>query len=188
MTDFLGTTASSGVKVTDPEKVKELIEKYHIDTGIELGPDGILRIYGHDWFAVWDEETLRQCCTDEFLEELRQYIPPQEKLIIQSVGHEGCRYPLSAQEIVVTREDVRYSSFTCGGETEKTDAGKNWKEDPKIVEFIDLLKYDGTTIETDVLGAFQEAESLEEFKMIATGRLENLIKETQATIEEIEDL
>ena len=99
MADFGAVTASSGAKVTDIEAVRQLLKKYDIE-GLEykVTNDGYFYVYGYEYFSVYTEEN--GYATEEFLEELSTYL--DEILVIQSIGGEKCRFPLSATEIIIT--------------------------------------------------------------------------------------
>lgn len=121
MANFEAVTSSNGLKVLPEQAVplKALLDKYVIEPELDTDiKDGEFAIYGYFWFSVyavnkdepdgvdWDTEM-----TDEFLNELRQFVPEGEKFIIQSIGYEKCRYPLSAMAIVVSRDKVEWHNL-----------------------------------------------------------------------------
>jgi hypothetical protein len=115
MADFVAVTSSSGVRVTDREKVQALLERFHTEPAGEW-TDDLFGFWDYEWFAVYPmveiggekEPDYDADATDEFLKELAQFIPEGERLVIQSVGHEKCRFPLGGQSIVVTPGGVEY--------------------------------------------------------------------------------
>jgi len=117
MANFVATTSSNGVKITDTKGLDKLLERYAIvgeDINAECN-DGEFSIWGYDWLSVYPnidgEINYDEDCLDEFLNELRAFIPAGERFVIQSIGATKCRYPLSAQAIIVTREKVEYWSM-----------------------------------------------------------------------------
>jgi hypothetical protein len=106
MANFEGTTASNGAKI-NPRKAKAImaiVEDYNfaggdIDVMVE---DNKLHIYGHAWLDVQkaDNDEQWEDCIDEFLTRLAPLL--KEPLIIQCIGAEKCRYPLSAMQVSVT--------------------------------------------------------------------------------------
>lgn len=123
MANFEATTASSGVKVMDVEAVKELIDLYDFpsELTVEVIEDGMLYIYGYEWFDAsrWmrncdgDEEEYEDM-GDEFLENLRPLIAEEDGLIIDCIGGEKCRWPLSAMRIIVKRDGISYRGLEGG--------------------------------------------------------------------------
>lgn len=109
--DFVATTASSGAKVTEVDEVERLIKRYRfpeMTVGVDSG--GNFFLYGYDWFVAYDkdDEHYEEELTEEFLEELKGFIKPGETLIIQSVGYEGCMFPLAAWQGIVTNESITH--------------------------------------------------------------------------------
>lgn len=102
MANFEAITASNSAKVK--KGVTALLEKYnliesHYEVEIELNKyKDRIEIYGYEWFCIYDPKS-GEYATDEFLKELAPYL--QEELIIQCIGHEKCRYPLSFWQITV---------------------------------------------------------------------------------------
>jgi hypothetical protein len=115
MANFLGITASNGAEIK-VEKILEL-EKY-LSTFATSGEDGDMvhiedtpskiYVYGYDWFqahryvegSVSEEIDFDTEVTEEFLIGLAQFL--KEPLIVQCVGHEKCRFPLSAWQYKIS--------------------------------------------------------------------------------------
>jgi len=129
MANFEGVTASSGAAIK-PEKLEELMT--YLEGFSACGEDGdmvkiegnTIQIYGYDWFAVYEkyevinsdtpeekEVDYDNDVTDTFLEGLKPFL--EEPLIVQSIGNEKCRYPLSAWEWKVNPEgEIQQGGFS----------------------------------------------------------------------------
>jgi len=116
MANFEGVTASNSpaIKPDKIDKIKEIVDRYCLNELACGVRDGCLELYGYDFFYVsanepndMDDEYDK---TDNFLKEIAPLL--LEKLVIQSVGSEKCRFPLAAQEIVVLPNgDITYNGF-----------------------------------------------------------------------------
>jgi hypothetical protein len=119
MAEFIAVTASNGPKVKDHEAVERVIAGFFFDPELKIGvafdPDDgspSLFIYGYRWPEAWEvpigiprdefdpysDDTYEEGA-DGFialLQELALYL--EEPLIVQAIGNEKCRYPLSACE------------------------------------------------------------------------------------------
>jgi len=116
LANFMGITASNGIKLK--KGADEYLERFHFsgeDANVGIDGGGCLFFYGYSWLTVYkrtdpgeDED-----CEDEFFQGLRQFVPEKSKLIIQRIGYEKCRFPLSAQSISITRRRVTYKGIEC---------------------------------------------------------------------------
>jgi len=113
MANFTGRTSSKPCKVTDPEAVQAILDKYTSDAGIgepevvfELRGDE-LNIWGYDWIGVDiydDDGEYNPDGLDKIIEELQPYI--EDELVIHCIGGERCRFPLSAMQFVITKDKI----------------------------------------------------------------------------------
>jgi len=116
MANFESVTACNGIKLK--QGVKAYLERFHIsseDTNVGVEEDGSLTFYGYSWFSIYniDDKDMDEDVSDEFFNGLRKFVPKGKKLIIHRIGHEKCRYPLSAEAIIITDRRVKYEGFTC---------------------------------------------------------------------------
>jgi len=138
MANFTGRTVSKPCKVTDPKAVQAILNKYDYDAGIgepevvfELRGDE-LNVFGYDWLdgnaiGSYDKDgEYNPDGLDNLIEALQPYI--EDELVIQCVGGERCRFPLSATQLVITKTKI----------VERTLAG----DDAGIVEEIKDRIYD----------------------------------------------
>jgi hypothetical protein len=108
MANFDATTASNGAKIKDgtKEAVEAIIDKYIFNELTVQISDKYLEVYGYDWLNVGkdgeDEDDMD--FAQEFLEEIAPFLA--EPLIIQCVGAEKCRFPLSAMEVKVNPDGI----------------------------------------------------------------------------------
>lgn len=115
MATFIGVTSSNGITLDDGQKkqVDALMEKYHLnfmeDTQTS-NSDGEFGFWGYDWLDIRDKAE-DQCSTEEFFEEFSHILHEGQKLIVQCIGNEKCRFPLAAMEIVVTPGKVKIIGF-----------------------------------------------------------------------------
>jgi hypothetical protein len=63
-----------------------------------------------------------------------------------------------------------------------------WKDSPEVVEFMNSTKHHSATVEADILDAFEEAETLEEFKDSVKGKMEGLESEAGGIKVAVEEL
>ena len=77
--------------------------KLRADNG--LGPDDDIEDYKHD--ALMD----REGDLGDFTNGIQQFMADGDKFTIHCVGSEKCRFPLSAMEIIVTKNGVKYNMF-----------------------------------------------------------------------------
>ena len=118
MANFEAVTASSGmqIKKRDLEKFETLLKKYAFgEITTEVDESGWFHFYGYEWPVIYDMEDNNRDndLTEKFYEELRPFVPKGKQFIIQCIGGEKCRYPLSATEIVITRRGIKYQSFNA---------------------------------------------------------------------------
>jgi hypothetical protein len=119
MANFMGVTSSNGIILDDDQKkqVDALLEKYVLsmeDVQTDDG-DGGFGFWGYSWLfiiaATKEGEPEGDEVTDDFLDELSHILHKDQKLIIQCVGNEKCRFPLAAMQIVVTPGEVKITGF-----------------------------------------------------------------------------
>jgi hypothetical protein len=141
MATFVATTASNGPRVTDPEAVNKVLERYFWDGELtvtcvkeEQTGHSHLEMYGFDWPSAWhipegiDPEEFEPDYADssdgfdDFLKEIAPLLA--EPLTVHAVGSENCRYPLSACEWHVRPGDrtVRVNSFVCPESEPQSDS------------------------------------------------------------------
>ncbi len=129
MAEFEGVTASSGLKVPADKKaaLQALIDQFswgELTAELEPTQDGSfsLEIWGyefanvHPWTVDADgakEVDYDRDGTDEFLTALRPYVPAGGRFVLQSIGHEKCRFPLCGFTGIVTPEAVEYYGLPC---------------------------------------------------------------------------
>jgi hypothetical protein len=109
--DFFSVTASSGAKIKKGkvEEVTKLLDKYDFSCGLEYEIfDDSIEIFGYVWpeLRLKDPDGDFDDCFDKFLEELSPLI--SENLVIHAIGNCKCIFPLSAMEIKVTPQGVKY--------------------------------------------------------------------------------
>jgi len=120
MANFIGLTSSNGIQVDDEQqaKIDELLAKYYIAMEDYItGEKGEFGIWGYDWLNIrgviiqeegdepkpdYDNDT-----SEEFFEELRKILKPDQKLVVMSVGYEKLRY-VAAMKITVTPDEVKW--------------------------------------------------------------------------------
>lgn len=113
MANFCGTTTSNGIKLTKAQfnSVNKLLKKYEPSMeDVQLGEQSHWGIWGYDWidFRKADDDSY-DSMLDEFLNDLSRILNDEQKLVIQCIGGEKCRFPLAAMQIVVTKGNVLYS-------------------------------------------------------------------------------
>lgn len=64
----------------------------------------------------------------------------------------------------------------------------NWKDDPEVLDFMKGLKHQSSTIGSDVQDAFENAETLEEFKQSAGLGLTELYEEANGVADNLRKL
>lgn len=121
MANLISVTASRGARITDVKAVTAIVDKYDypeaLVINIETDDDSavpdlpLIEIYGHDCLDAYEHGSASgESKLDEFLSELSEFLA--EPLIIQVVGHESCRFPLIACEIVVCKgKAVQFNGF-----------------------------------------------------------------------------
>ena len=116
MADFMGITASSGTKIAANKRVgiTEYLKKFCFGGEItaQLEEDECFHFYGYDWpfIRLVNDEDSDNDVGDDFYEGLKQFVG-KKPIIIQMVGYEKCRFPLSSMEIVITKKKVTYNGF-----------------------------------------------------------------------------
>lgn len=119
MANFVGTTSSNGIDITPKQynAIQKLLKRYHFSMeDVHIGSETHFGIWGYDWLniiPIVDSEPnydANDVC-DEFLNALRVIFTPKQRLIIQCVGHEKCRFPLAAMQITVTKDKVEWWHF-----------------------------------------------------------------------------
>lgn len=112
--DFSGMTTSNTFKVKDAAAFWAAIKaiRFGGDVNITVAdpqvPHNALRIIGEDTFMAYaaDEEEgepdYRQERLNEFLTVLKNHLAAGEHAVIQSIGHEGLRFPFHGVAFVVT--------------------------------------------------------------------------------------
>ena len=109
MSGFEGVTASTRARIKEGkvEEVKRILDKYDFPCRLYCEIyDGCIEIFGEDWPYFWPKDGDQDDFDyfEEFLEELSPLL--SENLIIHTIGHDDCQYPLTAIEIVVTPDGV----------------------------------------------------------------------------------
>ena len=116
MTTYHGYTSSNRIPITDVDAVAELLEVY----GVEMFVDqvewerGQLRFAGDATFSAENPGADEQATTEGFFIALSEYLPADATLVVQSIGHEGMRFPLNAYQYTVTQDDVEFVQFDHG--------------------------------------------------------------------------
>jgi hypothetical protein len=106
------TTSESSAPVKSAVKLQKLIDHYDFGELVVAIDDGFLVIYGYDWFVAYEQnkQGIDEDATTQFLKEVAKHL--RDDLIIQSIGNEKCRFPLSAQQITVTPDGkITYKGF-----------------------------------------------------------------------------
>ena len=116
MANFEAVTACNGIKLKSG--VEEYLSRFQIvgeDINAGVDDDGTFHFYGYSWPSFYDasDDDMETDVEDEFWKGMRKFVPKGKKLIIHMIGHEKCRYPLSAQAIIITSTRVKYESITC---------------------------------------------------------------------------
>ena len=111
-------TASRGAHVTNAQTVRQLFDAHCFGTlEWEVTETGELSIWGYDAFDVYeaDDEGLPDyeagIATRSFLQQLSEYIAPDEELDIQTAGYTKCRLPVYAQRYVVRENEVLHADL-----------------------------------------------------------------------------
>ena len=99
-------TASSSVKVKDPERVKAMLNNYEMTCDLfwQVDSDNRFSLHGYNWpdltLAIPDgDEEDDGACFEEFLKSLAPFL--EEPLVIHSIGYEKGRFPPSGQSVLV---------------------------------------------------------------------------------------
>lgn len=113
MANFEAVTASFCAEpVKSATKLQKLIDHYDFGDLTVKVENGWLTIFGYDWFEVYDqsEENTMEEVNEQFLKEVAKHL--RADLVIQSIGNEKCRFPLSAMQITVTPDGkITYDGF-----------------------------------------------------------------------------
>ena len=119
MANFEARTASSGarIKAGKEEEVSHLFDRYVFPGDLTIETyGGVLEVYGYEWpYAekVSEDGSVdpeQEDCFEDFLQALAPLL--EEELVINCIGGEKCRFPLSAMEIKVTPDgEVQYGGF-----------------------------------------------------------------------------
>ena len=126
MANFEGTTASNGARIVEGKEVElqEIISRYgfgECSCDIQNTAGGKeLHIWGYDWLDIQHndadyEDGGHDPCGDEFYKLIAPFLT--EPLVIQCIGAEKCRFPLSAMEVKVRPSGViewNQFKFDCG--------------------------------------------------------------------------
>ena len=115
MANFEAVTVSNGARVKDIEAVKRLLGLYEPNSDVTIGlTEEWLNIYGYDWPKIFKNDADDEECDEDFFEEFLQRLAPllAEPLLIQCIGHEKCRFPLSAMQVLVKPTgEIKWMTF-----------------------------------------------------------------------------
>lgn len=136
MATFVATTASNGPRLSDPEAVQRVLDRYcwHGDITVNIEKDGQsdqprLALYGYDWPGAWkvpdgvppgefepDYDIDSYDGFEDFLRDIAPYLAGP--LTVQAVGAENCRFPLAGCEwhIKPGTRDIQVTSFLHNGD------------------------------------------------------------------------
>lgn len=114
MANFEAVTSCNGIVMK--EGIKEYLDKFKfLGEDINVGIDNECRLefHGYSWPEIYLEkdEDESNNANDLFFSGLKKFVPKGKTLIIQSIGHEKCRFPLFALEIKITSKTVKYVYF-----------------------------------------------------------------------------
>jgi hypothetical protein len=123
MANFDAVTSSNcpEVKKENIAEVNTILSKYSVrcDVSVYVDNRGFLNVYGYDWLYTVknptseDEEECDDDCSFDLFKEIAPLLKNQ--LVVQMVGSEKCRFPLSAIEWIFKPDgDVIENHFTCG--------------------------------------------------------------------------
>ena len=126
MANFEGTTASNGARIVEGKEaeLQEIISRYgfgECSCDIQNTAGGKeLHIWGYDWLDIQHtdadyEDGGHDPCGEEFYQLIAPFLV--EPLVIQCIGAENCRFPLSAMEVQVRPSGAiewNQFKFDCG--------------------------------------------------------------------------
>ena len=124
MANYYGMTRTNCFKVTDPERLKKIINNVYCcedamelherrdengDTSYVFCGYGTIEGLTHDWETSnnEDREFIDDADFDIFTDELQKIVAPNDAIIITEIGNEQLRY-LTAFSTVITKEGVYY--------------------------------------------------------------------------------
>lgn len=113
MANFEGITACSGAKMK--KEVKKYLEKFNIsgeDIHVGLDDKGHFMFYGYCWPNIYEasDKDMEQDVSEEFFRGLKKFIK-NDVLVIEMIGHEKCRFPMAAQQIIIKKDSVKFVTF-----------------------------------------------------------------------------